>query len=852
MTYDQRRQEFNREHIYIVELDLDYCSLTFGSAPCTGGIRSIVTSAVSVNDFNVGDEIEGGTSGAIAEIESVTGTSPTLTISYRTTNGTDFQTAAETITNNTATGSATKNGNAPTLITGGDDKCFNTFESTQDASNYTKTTKTYRFCESRSPHPIGLDAIPNILSVSLAPSVIDVGGGLGVRARADIQFNDLPHGDSQFDIDKYLADRTYIASERGTFFTKLRARNPNYQFREMRVLSGYLVDGVYDSANFQTRYYVVESLNASRGTASIVGKDPLKLATRKKAQVPAPSTGQIANVGGITAGAGSLTVTTGTGSEYTTPGKIRVNNEVMSFTRVGDVLTLTRAQNNTIAAAHAEDDTVQLCYEQTAKQVYQIVEDLITNFANIDSSFVPTSAWKAEDDTYLNGLLEGIITKPMDVFKVLKELAEASPHYLWYDERVQEIQFTALKAPPVSANQLNMDENLIADSVSFTDKPDARVSTVFVNFGQYDPTKRLDEPSNYTQTYVRIDTDSIAQFVTNEVRTINSRWISSSNKAQALRLAALIGRRFAKIPRAVSFALDAKDSDTWAGQIKAINHRDVTDFTGLPLDTFYQVLSVRESDIFQYNALEFKYGDELPEDEGGGDPDTDLILLSIDEQNVNLRTRYNSLFPTPDATTKAKFVVENGVVIGSSSTGTNSIETGSWPAGALVTLQLNSGSFIVGAGGAGAGTTSGAAGAGGQAINMTYDLSLDNNGVIGGGGGGGGRDSHTEFGGTGEAAGGGGAGNSVGAAGLETSLSGSTLISLTAANAGTLENGGAGGFVEWNPLEPADASGGNGGDLGAAGVTKDTAGGAAGVAIDKNGNTLTEITTGDIRGSVVA
>ena len=68
----------------------------------------------------------------------------------------------------------------------GDNKCFNTFASCNDLPNYAKTTKTYRFCTGRSPHPIGLDAIPSLLSASISPAKIDLSGGLGTRASVSL------------------------------------------------------------------------------------------------------------------------------------------------------------------------------------------------------------------------------------------------------------------------------------------------------------------------------------------------------------------------------------------------------------------------------------------------------------------------------------------------------------------------------------------------------------------------------------------------------------------------------------------------------------------------------------------
>lgn len=775
MAYENEKLKFSKEKITIVEIDLDSCSNTFGVAPCAA-------------------------------------------------------------------------------IGTGDAKCFNTFGSchytnglvpANPPSEYLKTTKTYRFCESRSPHPIGLDAIPSLTSVNISPAKIDLSGGLGVRASVSLSFKDHPSSD--IGIDDYVSGRGYIAFERGTYWTKLRARNSNYENRPLRVLTGYLVNNEFIADNFTTRYYIIDKMNVTNGMASITAKDPLKLASSKKALAPQVTTGKLSidisntdtAIGLIPAGVGDL--------EYPLSGKVLINSEVILFTRVSgtDVLQLTRAQNNTLAADHAADDTVQLCLEYDGKQVDFIVKDLLTNYANIDPLFIPDTSWAAEVGTFLSGGLTGIIVKPFDVFKLLKELAESMPHYLWWDERTQTdgkkgaIQLTALKAPIDNSNVIDMSAGIIANSFKTSDKPELRRSTIFINFGQFDPTKKLDEPSNYQQTYVRVDQGSIVKYGSSEIKTINSRWIDNFNKAAALQLGALIGRRFSDIPREVSFSLEDKDSSYWAGQTVSINHRDITDYTGQPVDTAFQILSAKEGESFNYSGLEFTYGDSLPEDEGGGNPDVDLIVLGGDEKNINIRTIYNSKFPgsTPNPDTQVKIIIDDGTKIGSSSINTYSIDTGSWPeidgtGTGSITLQLNSSAFVVGKGGnagnAEIGTPTEFAENGGRAVILNHPLTLINNGVIGGGGGGGGGFDSGAF--DPPAFGGGGAGYDVG------------LSEPTSGN-GTLEAGGDTGFSGL----------GKGGNLGQNG-TNGTFGSGAGIggwAINKNGFVLTQTLLGDVRGFVL-
>lgn len=858
MTFDLKKIEYSKRHINIVEIELDKCTLTHGIAPCkateTGDDKCF-------NTFGTCNDLVNYTVGADTGLVRIDVNDAANTFTLNTGNFVDlgFKVGDEFTSSNFF---FANNNGVFKIISLTPSDTITILPATLDnevgsggeriVSIRTNNTQTYRMCENVSPHPIGLDAIPCLKgNPSISPAKIDLKGGLGVRANVSLNFSDLPSSD--IGIDPYLSDRTYDPLDRSSFWVKLRARNANYQNRTLKLLSGYLNDdGSYDVANFQTRTYLIDKLNASGGQCSITGKDPLKLASNNKAQAPAPSTGLL-SIGISSAALSANLIPAGVGNdEYETSGFILINSEVIAFTRVADALTLTRSQYNTKATIHAANDTVQQCLEYsgaTRGKLDFISNDLLTNFANVSTSFIPTADWDSEVSTHLSGLLDAIIVKPMDVNKLLKELAESMPHYLWWDERSNKIQLTALKAPPLSADVLDMDENLIKNSVRVTDKPEMRLSTIFVNFGQFDPTKKLDEPSNYQQTYVRVDTDSIAKYGSSQVKQINSRWINNLNKASALQLAALIGRRFADTPREISFSLEAKDSDVWIGQSKDINHRDMVDQSGLKIDTTFQLTSVKESDNYSYTGLEFTYGGELPEDEGGGDPDVDLIIIGSSIKDINLRTIFDGLFPAPDATTQANFIIQNGVVIGSTSTGTAGLDTGSWPAGATVTLQTDSGGFSVGMGGTGAdGDGTPVATDGGDAIEMNHDLEIINNGVIGGGGGGGGSNV-TIVAGTGNAAGGGGAGCDVGSGGT-SSFVGDDLILLTHGGAGTLESGGTRGQVKWNTSEPETSNGAVGGDLGQNGVSSDTAGGTAGLAIKKNGYTLTQTVSGDIRGSI--
>lgn len=236
-------------------------------------------------------------------------------------------------------------------------------------------------------------------------------------------------------------------------------------------------------------------------------------------------------------------------------------------------------------------------------------------------------------------------------------------------------------------------------------------------------------------------------------------------------------------------------------------------------------------------------------------------------QNINLRTSFSSgasiigakkslaTVVSINQPTKHYVIVGSGVVVGSTSTGSYSMVTGTWPTGSSIYLTNNG--FIVGAGGAGGNRSGGAGGAGGNALNATAPMLITNNGTIAGGGGGGGAGSdasqtrcreeahcyqrcYTAFASGG--GGGGGAGNNVGAGGAGGNNGSS----------GTLTTGGAGGpgFTATDTIASATSSGGGaGGNLGSPGVNSAGLGGAAGFYLIGSSN-VTWLTTGTRAGSV--
>ena len=255
------------------------------------------------------------------------------------------------------------------------------------------------------------------------------------------------------------------------------------------------------------------------------------------------------------------------------------------------------------------------------------------------------------------------------------------------------------------------------------------------------------------------------------------------------------------------------------------------------------------------------------------------ITLTI-SSNTNYYNIFNNRGGTYQAGISDVTLVNNANIY--STSGLVGLDTGSgWASGDTITIDNNS--LIVGHGGNGGNggnlnsthaSSNGTAGeAGGTAMNLSYDVTLDNTGgtISGGSGGGGGGGSGvsgqsvkggTNYGGcTGSGGGAGRASASGGSKGTGTAQNGTTQgnngnassitasgtggASVTNTNFGTA-TGGAGG----NGGANSAGAGANGAGGGGSNTSSGGTGGAGGKAINLNGNSITYTATGTIHGAV--
>lgn len=795
-------------------------------------------------------------------------------------------------------------GVGPCLATG--EPCYNTRSSCKSVPAYDITKKTYRFCTPVAFPPQGLNpVIPCLKSVTFTPAKIDPGKGLGLRAAVSITLDDLLHSD--VGVDPYVSSRSYDPMTRGTYFGRMRSRNPFYNGRELTVFSGYLTeDFEYDPDNFEKRTYFFETWAGpgSGDTVTWTGKDVLKLADDDRAVAPAPSRGKLLVAINDTATSATL-APSGIGVEYPASGVIRMSGELMTFTRSGDNLTLVRHQYNTAASQHSIDETVQLCLVYTGLSVQNIVYDLLTVYAKVDPVFINKPAWDAEQTAYLPRLYSAVITAPTGVNKLVAELCEQVGVMFGWDEVESLIKFQSVRPngddDPVHV--LTPDYHLVEKSVNVKDLSDQRVNEVWVYYGVLNPTKDLSEETNYKKIDITSNLEDQGETESNDIRIkkIFSRWITEFNTVAAQDLGRKIVDRYHHAPREGSFSVDAKDGGIKLMDFVQLTDRHVQGDDGSLVPITMQVIERKEAiqgTMWNFVAREFAFSLETNTNH--------QITINADViEGINIRTIHDTLYDEAVSGTVVILLVKAGVLVTGNTPEDYAITTGVFATGVILKIIIESTAIVAGRGGKGAdawwykdhaggtppvGWVDGAGyaqngGTGGDGILFEFPTIVDNQGIIGGGGGGGGNGCSLIAGdhNTTDQSGAGGGGAPLGqggARGFQHEWAGGVEYYFaddsTAGETGGYEVGGNGG-VPWygddgipylSTTPPGlhyTAPGGKGGDIGATGSIGGKSevdvydpspehvpgnGGAPGRAVVGN-SYVTWVNTGTILGAIV-
>ena len=693
MSYATESAKSGRQPIALVELDLDRCSLSYGTAPCGAGIGVTGTTYC----YNTRATCQSPATYA-PEIH----TYRYCTARMRMPVDIDAIPSVKSVDL-----AATK-----LEIAGGLGARANVQVTIQDHPHHDRGTDPYwrqRYGSGAAQEAASLaaDGAGNTLAVDGA------GNTLQVRPAR-------PAGPT------VAADGTGLP---GTYWGRMRARNVHYLNRVCRIKTGYL--GLAES-DWIVRTYALESISGpdAKGLVALKAKDPLKLADDERAQAPRPGTGSL--VSDIDESATTIEIVPASAfAEFEPTGYLRIGDEVCTYTLdASPNITIVRGQASTSADSHESGETVQPCLRIGGQSVSSVLQTLLADYAAVPVEYLDIAGWEAEEDEYLPSLYSTLIVEPTPVKKLVKEFCQSGPLSIWWDERAALVKIRALRAP-LTQSVLDETDHLLKDSISINDKPDKRISQQWVFMSQRDPTESLEKASNWRQLIVNADLDaeSTLEFGVPAIAKLYSRWIVTRSVGE--QIAAILVQQFGDIPREIKFSLDARTAaNYWTGDIARISSRQIQDADGNNLVLSVLITQADESQAGHrvdyvataFNALAYQ-------------PTGNLIVISESEYDVDLYALYIvRRGEVPTASTVVTFVVEPNVIIGQSDQ-LAAMVTGTWPIGAQVRLE-NSGR-MQGYGGRGGDDNLGANGTdGGNALHVTSAIMIANYGELWGGGGG--------------------------------------------------------------------------------------------------------------------
>lgn len=394
----------------------------------------------------------------------------------------------------------------------------------------------------------------------------------------------------------------YEPQERGTFFGKLRHRFPYYFGRALRVKNGYVGDDI-SSMPVQHYVIAEWRGPDAAGNVEIVAQDPLKLADKEFALCPRPTAGKIpADVDEVATPSFDLEPA-GIGADYETSGQARIGSEIVSFTRSGDTITVTgRGLGGTTAEAHSEGDGFQQCYAVQDAYAWTVIADLLQTYAGVPASWVDSSAWQTEISRWAANLrLTRVISEPRPVIELLGQIMDMG-FIIWSDAGAGKIRIRANRPVDVdeTAPSISDDTTVIEGSLMRSDLNDQRLTQVWALHSIISYADSQTDTDNYRVAEVATDlqAEDVNEYAQQKIHKVHLPWLGRTASSAIAR--ALVDRlltRYRDTPQEVSFLADIKDEDDLGiASLVDMQSRVLQDATGAQLPTGLQITSVDEVD----------------------------------------------------------------------------------------------------------------------------------------------------------------------------------------------------------------------------------------------------------------
>ncbi len=462
--------------------------------------------------------------------------------------------------------------------------CYRTPPTTEQAAvpSPTLTVKTRRWMTSTQRPIAELGAIPCLKGARIQAEEIRIGRGLGSFGQVSIDLQDFTDDDRREDPFYSDTSRDAIDHSAGTYFSKLMARNLYWSGRPIRVIEGWATDGVWHEADAITRNYLVRDVQGpTNGKFKITAAGPLQLLNLNEREAPLASPCTLAT---------DLTTSTSVVlldpvedvESYPASGYVRIGDEVISFTRVADELTMNRDGHfGTLPEEHQAGDTVQLCLIYTETEITEILRDLLVTYGEVPEELLALDEWESERALWLTLYdLSGIVSKPEKLMELIRELLESAGCIMWWDDELGKIRLRALRPANTSLGTWS-DRFHLLKPIDIKRDLGERVSRCDVVM---DMRSAANDPKELASYRIRVIGEAQGEAVTEhnspQLHLVATRWFDSSDVPLALRTASQITEQLKDGRLTFQVEVGAKDAGRSIGDVIELLTKDIVDRNG--------------------------------------------------------------------------------------------------------------------------------------------------------------------------------------------------------------------------------------------------------------------------------
>ena len=249
-----------------------------------------------------------------------------------------------------------------------------------------------------------------------------------------------------------------------------------------------------------------------------------------------------------------------------------------------------------VADEHNANSTAQHCHFFNAAAVDDIIYYLLNTGAGIGSGFLPTTDWQTVIDFGLQSyLFTALITEPTGVKELLEEMSQHTI-FMWWDERAAKVKIDSIIRRLTNFGPYNDDEHILADSVAVVRDEKARVSQAWMVFGHRNPVLELDELENFSSVFVSADADAEGsnEYDQKKIKRVFSRWLPLDKRSVATEITNRYLNYYRDTKNIVSMELSSKDYEAWTGDIIYMATRLIQDQNGTTPNRGYRILEANE------------------------------------------------------------------------------------------------------------------------------------------------------------------------------------------------------------------------------------------------------------------